>query len=62
MNEDGTYTLVYKSNRIDNSLNPIWAYAKISLAALCNGDLMRPLKIEVFDFDNGGKHDSMGEV
>ena len=62
MNEDGTYTLVYKSNRIDNSLNPIWAYAKISLAELCNGDLMRPLKIEVFDFDNGGKHDLMGKV
>ena len=29
---------------------------------MCNGDLDRPLKIEIWDHDSNGKHDSMGSV
>jgi hypothetical protein len=47
MNEDNSLTVVYKSTKIDNSLNPIWALAKIPMTSLCNGDIHRPLKIEV---------------
>ena len=53
---------MWKSIKIDNSLNPIWAEAKIPMATLCNGDQHRPLKITIYDWDKNGKHDYMGEV
>lgn len=62
LNEDGSYTVVWKSVKIDNSLNPIWAPVKIPMSALCNGDVHRPLKIEIFDWDSNSKHQSMGIV
>ena len=62
MNEDGQYTVVWKSSKIDNSLNPVWGTVKISMNSLCNGDIHRPLKIEIFDWDSNGKHDTMGHV
>mmetsp|Transcript_27422 Transcript_27422/g.54902 ORF Transcript_27422/g.54902 Transcript_27422/m.54902 type:complete len:538 (-) Transcript_27422:249-1862(-) len=62
MNEDGQYTVVWKSSKIDNSLNPVWGTVKISMNSLCNGDVHRPLKIEIFDWDSNGKHDTMGHV
>lgn len=62
MNEDGSYTHVFRSNRIDNNLSPHWGIKRIPMIDLCNGDLDRPLKIEVFDVDSGGKKESMGVV
>lgn len=35
---------------------------KIPLVQLCNGDIDRPLKVEVFDFEKSGKHVFMGQV
>eukprot|EP01038_Epipyxis_sp_PR26KG_P006850 gene6850-9379_t len=62
LNEDGSWTAVWRNERIENNLNPHWPEAKILMSTLCNGDLERPLKIEVFDYDSNGKHDSMGIV
>lgn len=62
MSEDGNYTVVFKSNKIDNTLNPKWREVKIPMTQLCNNDLYRPLKIEIMDWDSNGKHDSMGIV
>ena len=62
INEDNTWTAVWKSSVIDNSLNPKWAAVKIPMSSLCNGDLDRPLKIEILDFNKNGKHASMGVV
>ncbi len=62
LNEDGAYTVVWKSEKIDNSLNPVWATVKIPMHVLCNGDKYRPLKLEIFDWDSNGKHDTMGHV
>eukprot|EP00598_Pedospumella_elongata_P004135 CAMPEP_0184970918 /NCGR_PEP_ID=MMETSP1098-20130426/3229_1 /TAXON_ID=89044 /ORGANISM="Spumella elongata, Strain CCAP 955/1" /LENGTH=531 /DNA_ID=CAMNT_0027492917 /DNA_START=64 /DNA_END=1659 /DNA_ORIENTATION=- len=62
LNEDNSYTVVWKSTKIDNSLNPIWSPVKIPMSSLCNGDMYRPLKIEIFDWDKSGKHQSMGVV
>ena len=28
---------------------------------LCNGDYERPLKVEIWDFDDNGSHDFIGE-
>lgn len=62
MNEDGSYTVVWKSAKIDNTLNPTWVPAKIPMTTLCNGDLQRPLRIEVVDWESSGKHQPMGQV
>lgn len=32
------------------------------MVRLCNGDVYRPLMIEVWDYDDDGKHDFMGQV
>ena len=62
INEDGTWTVVHTTKHIENSLNPVWAVQKIAMSVLCNGDLDRPLKFEIFDFNSSGKHVFMGEV
>ena len=60
--EDGSFVHVYKSEVVMNDLSPSWPRSTISLQQLCNGDLDRPLKIEVMDWDSDGKHDAMGVV
>lgn len=62
MNEDGTWILVFTLKHIDNTLNPRWSAVKIPIVTLCNGDLDRPLRIRIWDYDSDAKHDSMGEV
>lgn len=62
MNEDGQMTHVYRSAHIQNTLDPHWGVQRIPMYSLCNGDLDRPLKIEVFDHESSGKHVSMGAV
>jgi hypothetical protein len=62
MNEDGSYTSVWRSEHKDNTLNPAWTVAKIPMVGLCNGDIDRPLKIEIFDHERSGKHVFMGMV
>jgi hypothetical protein len=32
------------------------------MSSLCNGDVHRPIRIEIFDWDSNGKHQSMGQV
>jgi hypothetical protein len=32
------------------------------MTLLCNGDIDRPIRIEVLDWDKGGKHGFMGQV
>lgn len=60
--EDGSFVPVYKSEVVMNDLSPSWPKSVIPVQQLCNGDLDRPLKIEVFDWDSDGGHDSMGVV
>lgn len=62
MNEDGQYTVVWKSSKVDNNLSPVWPAARIPMVTLCNGDVHRPLKIEIFDWEKSGRHQPMGEV
>lgn len=60
LSEDGSWTVVWKNNKIDNTLSPKWGEAKIPLSTLCNADLDRPLRLEILDWDSNGKHQSMG--
>ena len=34
----------------------------VSVQQLANGDMHRPLRIEVWDYESDGKHDAMGMV
>jgi len=58
--DDNSYVPVYKSEFIKNTLNCTWKPVTLSVQQLCNGDLERPLKVEVFDHDSDGGHDFIG--
>ena len=45
-----------------NYLSFVCVAQKISMALICNGDIDRPLKIELYDHDKHGKHVFMGQV
>lgn len=60
--EDGAYTPVLRSPTIMNNLSPIWPLQHISAQQLCNGDMDRPLKIDIYDWINNGNDIHMGEA
>ena len=62
MNEDGSYTKVWENTKIDSNLNPSWAPVRIPMIQLCNGDIERPLRIEIWDWEKSGRHHFMGQV
>jgi Ca2+-dependent lipid-binding protein len=55
-----TWDNVYRSKSVPDTLNPTWDDATMELSTLCNGDLDRPIRIQVFDYEGTGKHVSMG--
>ena len=57
-----TWDNVYRSNHLQNTLNPDWEMSVIDLSTLCGGDLDLPIKVEVYDFESSGKHKPMGSV
>ena len=59
---NGDWSLVYKSEYIENDLNPKWKAMEKPLSEICNGDYQRHLKIEVYDYDSNGSDDLIGEV
>ena len=59
-NENGEFSLVHRTEVVDNNLSPTWSPFEKDVTALCNGDYDRALKIEVFDDDDGGDHDLIG--
>ena len=59
--EDGSWVTCYRSLFLRNTLNPAWPVAKrIPLQTLCNGDLDRPIRIQLYDWDMDGTFDDMG--
>ena len=58
--EDGAWLKVWQNERIDNNLNPVWPVSRIPMTALCNGDMDRPIKIEIWDHESSGRHQYMG--
>ena len=59
-NENGEFSIVHRTEVVDNDLSPKWSTFEKHMGALCNGDYDRGLKLEVFDDDDGGDHDSIG--
>ncbi|CAH0476660.1 unnamed protein product [Peronospora belbahrii] len=63
LREDGeSWTQVHRTETIDNNLNPNWKRFELPLQQLCNGDYKRPLSLQVFDEDRGGKSELIGQV
>jgi hypothetical protein len=62
VNEDGSKTLVHRSEVIKETLNPHWKEMCISMITLCNGDHHRPLHIEIYDHEGDGNHHSLGHI
>ena len=59
-NESGEFSLVHRTEVVDNNLSPAWEPFQKDVSALCNGDYDRVLKVEVFDDEDGGDHKLIG--
>merc|ERR1712096_295737 len=57
----GDFTVVHRTEHINNNINPVWPKFVIPIRTLCNGDLERNLKFECFDYNNNGNHSIIGE-
>ena len=62
LNEDGSWVVVWRCAHITNNLNPKFPPARISMVQLCNGDIDRPLRVAVFDYEESGRHQTMGQI
>lgn len=56
-----TWQPVYRSEPVMNNLSPVWPACSIDVARLCDGDLRKPIQLEVFDWDKKGKHTLIGK-
>jgi len=59
-NENNQFSVVHRTEVVDNDLNPTWKPFVKEARALCNGDYNRTLKVDVYDMDNDGSHDLIG--
>jgi len=57
-----TWQAVYRSEVIKNNLDPVWNSFVVSLDNLCGGNKDVTLRIQVSDWDKGGKHRAIGSV
>ncbi|EAR93346.1 copine protein (macronuclear) [Tetrahymena thermophila SB210] len=59
--EDNTEVLIHETEKIMDNLNPIWKPFELPLNRLCNGDHLRPIKVECWDWEKSQKHQFIGE-
>ena len=60
VNQNGGFSKVYRTETVDNNLNPLWKPITIEVSRLCSSDFNQQLKFDVFDEDFGGKDDFIG--
>uniref|UniRef100_A0A8C6SSQ1 Copine IVb n=1 Tax=Neogobius melanostomus TaxID=47308 RepID=A0A8C6SSQ1_9GOBI len=59
INDDGTESLVHRTETVMNNLSPVWKSFKVSLNTLCSGDHERALKVAIdFTASNGDPRNS----
>lgn len=56
-----TWDNVFRSNVVMDNLSPTWNDATMELSTLCDGDLSKPIQINVYDYEGSGKHVLMGQ-
>eukprot|EP00761_Pharyngomonas_kirbyi_P000254 gb/GECH01000254.1/.p1 GENE.gb/GECH01000254.1/~~gb/GECH01000254.1/.p1 ORF type:complete len:517 (+),score=132.10 gb/GECH01000254.1/:1-1551(+) len=61
-NEDGSYTIVHKTEYRSSTYRPSWKPIRLASSLLCNNDLYRPIRIECFDWDKHSQDDIIGSV
>lgn len=59
--DDGSWTNVHKTDVIKNTLNPDWSTFSMRLISLTSGKPSRTLRFQVWDWDNDGTSDFIGE-
>ena len=59
-NEDGTYSVVMKSEPVYSTQNPLWMPITMRVRTLCNGDYDRTIKIDCYDNRSNGDHKLIG--
>ena len=58
--EDGQWVRVWQSEVIKHTINPTWRPAAVPVQQICNGDLDRPIMLEVLDWESSGSHGMIG--
>jgi hypothetical protein len=61
-NEDGSFSPVWKSDPLKETLTPAWPAFKIPMSLICNGDRERPLLLEIVDHHSDAADVSLGSV
>ncbi|XP_058478376.1 copine-3-like isoform X1 [Solea solea] len=56
------WQLAHRTEVVSNNLNPIWRPFRISLRALCGGDVEKPIKVDCYDFHVNGSHNLIGSL
>ncbi|XP_076617891.1 copine-3-like [Chaetodon auriga] len=54
------WQLAHRTEVVQNNLNPIWKPFRVSLRALCGGDVERPIQVYCYDHHVNGSHDFIG--
>lgn len=59
-NEDGSHSVVMKTEVAHSTKNPTWQPINIRANTLCNGDFDRNIKIDCYDHRSNGSHKLIG--
>ncbi|XP_047492495.1 copine-8-like isoform X1 [Penaeus chinensis] len=59
-NEDGSYTLVHRSETVRSTKHPTWKEFSIPLSTLCSGDYDRNIQVMCKNFKSSGSHKLIG--
>lgn len=51
---------MFRSQYINDHLNPLWDEFTLSLEELCYGDVNWPMKVTVYDYNRNGVHKEIG--
>ncbi|XP_029384500.1 copine-3-like isoform X3 [Echeneis naucrates] len=54
------WQLAHRTEVVKYNLNPTWKQFRVSLQALCGGDVEKSIKVDCYDFNNSGTHEIIG--
>ncbi|KAK4291325.1 hypothetical protein Pmani_035840 [Petrolisthes manimaculis] len=60
-NEDNSYTLVYRTDKVRSTCDPVWREFSVPLRTFCSGDEDRNIKVICKSFKTNGSHKTIGE-
>jgi hypothetical protein len=61
ISEDGLKLKVHETEPYHSNLNPVFQPFELKLQKLCNGDHLRPIRLELWDYSSDGSHKIVGE-